>query len=872
MKNSELPTLAYRLFRWFCRGSLFEELEGDLEELFVQNKEVHGLKKARRIYRREVLKMIRGSVIKKNSVSRPTNSLALFSSYITIGTRSIIRHKLFSFVNIFSLSVAMSTGLLVIGMISDLLKFDEFHEHKEEVYRIISTPNYNGKFQDQTAVSPLPLAEELRSQFPDIQVLQLGRRLVGATLANNKKLFVNGIYADQHFFDFLSFDLLKGNADKVLIEPFSVVLSESFAEKSFNGKEAIGEVIAISGVGDFIVTGIAANPPKFSHIQFDIIGSLATIHSLAKQGVIRESYASWNNFNSYYNYVYLPGNKSKPRLIDWLTETAPTYYTHPQEVVATFELQPLNSIVPGKDLSDQIGPKMINLPIIILSAIAIAILLSAIFNYTNLSMARALRRAREVGVRKLSGASNMAVYIQFTAEAMILALASLILGIFFFTLIRPGFLEIIPRAGEVLKLELSVELVLWFVCFAIITGLIAGLAPSAFFMRISALKALRGSGTLKTLSKISMRKGLIVAQFTLSIIFILALIITYKQYSYSLNKNLGFNSENILNISLNGNDPDVLKTELEKLPEVTAVSFSSLMPGVGNRQNLLMVDARIQDSVWVSTMSVDKEFISNLSIELRAGRNFLQDENLHREQSIIVNETFVEKFGLEHPLDALGTVFTVEDNEVEIVGVVKDFHYDNLEDKIASFVFRNRPNYQYANVKIASTDIVSTITRIEDVWEEIDSDNKMQATFYDDLINGYYQFLIDFMKLFGFIGFLAISISCLGLFGIAIYSTEIRMSEIAIRKSFGASEKGLILLLSKGFLKLVLVAILIGTPICYLVFDRLILEQQYYRPEITVVEILLSSVVLLGLCLLTIISQTWSAARTSPAKVLRNNN
>ena len=272
MKKTEIPKLAHRLFKWFCKEYLFEELAGDLEESFIRNKEMHGVRRARQIYSREVFKMIRASVIKRNTVNLPTNTLALFASYLTIGTRSLVRHKLFSFVNIFSLSLAMSTGLLVIGMITDLSKFDEFHEHKEEIYRIISTPTFNGKIQDQTAVSPLPLGEELRTQCPEIQVLQLGRRLVGEALANNKKHFVHGIYSDEHFFDFLSFELIKGNSDKVLKEPFSIVLSESFAEKSFKGNEAIGEVVAISGIGDFIVTGIVADPPKFSHIQFDIIG------------------------------------------------------------------------------------------------------------------------------------------------------------------------------------------------------------------------------------------------------------------------------------------------------------------------------------------------------------------------------------------------------------------------------------------------------------------------------------------------------------------------------------------------------------------------------------------------------------------------
>lgn len=869
MKHPEIPSFPYKLFKWFCKDPLFEELEGDLEETFLANKEKHGLKKARKIYAREVLKMLRPSVVSKPK-SGPGYQAALLGSYVTISLRNLVRHRLFSFINIFSLSIAMSTGLLVIGMITDLLKFDEFHEHKEEVYRVISSPMYQGRDFDDRATSPLMLAEEMTAQIPGIQVTQLGRRLAGSSEANNKKIYASGIYADEHFFDFLTFDLLRGSAADVLKEPFSVVISSGFAQKVFEEREPIGESLTIEGVGTFLITGVVADPPKFSHIQFEIIGSLSTVNILVNQGLIHDSHDDWSNFDSYYNYVYIPDNLEKASVLNWLNISAPSYYKNPDEFTSTFALQPLNQIVPGKDLSDQIGPKMMFLPIIILSAVAIAILLSAIFNYTNLSMARALRRAREVGVRKLNGADNWAVYLQFTVEAIVLSLFSLGLGIVLFLFLRPGFLDVIPRASEVLKLELSGQLVFWFTCFALGTGLIAGMAPSLFFSRLSSLKALRGGSSLKALSRINFRKGLIIGQFTLSIIFILALVITNKQYSFSINHQMGFEKENILNISLAGNDPQLLKTELTKLPEVSEVSFSSLIPGVGSRHNLLMVDNRNQDSVYVSTMSVDDNYISTLGIELVAGRQFRPEENKSRETSIIINETFVKNFGLESPSDALGKTFTVGGNTVEIIGVVKDFHYSNLEDQILSFVFRNNEYYKHAVVKLSTTNVLATIERIEDAWTIVDPATKMNADFFDEYIEDYYQFLVDIMKMFGFIGFLAISISSLGLFGMAIYSTEIRMKEIGVRKTFGATEKALIVLLSKGFLKLVLWGALIGTPICYFLFDKLILAQEFYRPEITFFEIAVSILFLLVICVMAIISQTWKAARTNPASVLKD--
>ena len=435
---------------------------------------------------------------------------------------------------------------------------------------------------------------------------------------------------------------------------------------------------------------------------------------------------------------------------------------------------------------------------------------------------------------------------------------------------KSEFIAIVPRANEVLTLDLTTELVLSFLAFAVLTGLIAGLAPSLFFARLSSLKSLRSGGALKTLSRINFRKGLIIAQFTLSIIFVLAITITSKLHKYLINYEMGFSKENVLNISLLDSEAELLQTELLKLPEVSEVSLSSFIPGIGNWRSIRFVDPRNQDSLWVATMNIDHRYLENLQIELIAGRNFYPNENRKTEQSMLANETFLRNFGLGAPHEALGKVFDLRGNTVEIVGVIKDFHFANLEEEIDNFVFRSTGYYQYANVKVASTDFLGSYKKIETIWDSVDSVNQMEARFFDDEIEDYYQILVDIMKMFGFIGFLAISISCLGLFGMTIYSTEIRLKEIGVRKTFGATEKALIFLLSKGFLKLVAWAIVIGVPICYYIFDTFILEQYYYRSNISALEIATSIGFLLLICFATIITQTWSAARTNPAEVLRN--
>ena len=485
-------------------------------------------------------------------------------------------------------------------------------------------------------------------------------------------------------------------------------------------------------------------------------------------------------------------------------------------------------------------------------------------------MARSLRRAREVGIRKLSGAGSISIFGQFTIEAVIISLFSLLLGVGLFSMLRDHFIQLLPRAEEMVLLELDYQLIGWFILFAVITGVISGLAPSLYFVRMSSLSALRSGKLIKALSGIGLRKGLIVAQFALSSIFVLAVVIVDKQYRFSMNFDMGFDRENVLNVSLQENDPNVLRSEFLKMPEVTKVSFSSYNLGIGTWNSLKLVDPRNQDSVWVHDIFVSETYLENMVLTLLAGRNFRPDENQIQEAAILVNEQFVVEFGLQDPSNALGTTFNVGGQRVEIIGVLKNFIYANLEEEIHPMVLRSGTNYRFANLKIASSDMIGVMDKLERSWESVDSRNRFEATFLDDQVQEYYQFFLDIKKLFGFVGFLAISISCLGMFGMALYSTQTRLKEIGIRKTFGASEKVLVYLLSKGFIKMVAWAVIIGTPISYFVFDQFILAQQVYRTYISFFDVSISILFLLVICLLTIITQTWRAARTNPCEVLRN--
>ncbi len=505
----------------------------------------------------------------------------------------------------------------------------------------------------------------------------------------------------------------------------------------------------------------------------------------------------------------------------------------------------------------------------IFSIIALIVLLSACFNYTNLSIARALRRAREIGVRKVVGAKRKQIIVQFLVEAALIALMALVLGIGLFEFIKPGFFELLPR-GEQFTLELSAQLIFLFVGFALFAGLMAGVFPATFLSSMKPVQVLKNRLTQKLTKRLTTRKVLTVFQFIISVGFIVATSIVYRQYQYALNKDLGFEQENILNVYLQDVDYQMFENEMSRISEVKSISFSSKILATNSRAFTAAKLEGAQDSLYVSNIYVDENFIQNHGLAILEGDDF--PKNLPKEEHgyLVINEQFVKDFQWESNAAAIGQWVFMQDKPNKIIGVVKDFHYTHLEEPIGSFCFRYQPEVCHiANLKIASVDLPATMQKIEQSWQKLDAYQSMHARFLDEEIEATYQFLIDIMKVFGFVAFLAISIACLGLLGMTVYTTETKLKEISIRKVFGASEGQLIFGLSKGFIYLLLIAALIATPLIFLLFDQVVLNNFAYRINIGLMELSSGFLIILILGLLTIGSQTWKAARANPAENLR---
>ncbi len=833
-----------------------------MEEQFYINIENIGLGRAKSIYRREVLKMMRSSVIKKRQ-KRQLNNISMYQNFLKVAFRSLAKHKLFSFINITGMAIGMSVCLLVVNLIYDAYKFDEFHEHKDRIYRVTSTPIQPGFQVNENATSPPPLASKIQSELPEVEeVVSIQRRFNGQLRLQDENIRLQGIYASANFFEVFSFELIQGNKYAALKAPNSIILTQESAFKLFPNENPMGKVVSFSNQGEYLVTGIVETPPAHSHMNFEVITSLKPLES---------SIENWKNFNTHYTYLLLKKEYNEQKLRQWLSGLNQDIYGQLENLDVSFKLQALTSIIPGRDLNNQIGGEFYVTPIIILGGIALAILLSACFNYTNLSIARALRRAKEIGVRKVVGSSKSHVLVQFTIETVLITILSVVFSIVIFSWIKPFFLANIPKIDSVLQLETPPILFAYFVGFALVVGILTGLIPALFFARIKPLNALRSGSSMRLSSRLNIRKALVVVQFTLSMVFLVGVSILFKQYNYSVNFDMKFQKENVLNIPLQGNDLNKLLPEFEKIPEVTNISASSMIPGTGVWERSILKDPRTNDSTYNFTMAISPTYFDVYGIEILAGRVFNPQPLGSPMSEIMVNQHFVKAYGFESISDVLGKQFYIKNQPLTIVGVFQDFQYQSIEEPITSLVmFEKAASFEYLNLRVQSGDINAAIGKMEAAWKSVDKEHKMEAKFLDQELQDLFGLFLVFMKVLGFLGIVAISIACLGLLGMAIFNVETRVKEIGIRKAIGASVGDLVMTLSKTFLVLVVIAVVLGSFASYFLYEGLFLSQIHNNAGLNLADFLKALILLTALSALAVGSQTWRAAKANPVQSLRN--
>lgn len=496
-----------------------------------------------------------------------------------------------------------------------------------------------------------------------------------------------------------------------------------------------------------------------------------------------------------------------------------------------------------------------------------------------------MRRFKEVGIRQAIGAGKSQVRLQFLSEAIMISLAALLLSYFIFLVLRPQLINLAPEMQRMVKLELTPSMVVAFIIFSVTIGVIAGFMPAIFFSKISAINALRNVSapayrSVKVYKHVPLRRALVVIQYTFTLIFITTTAIGYVQYKNILAFDLGFNTENILNIDMQGNKPDAFLKELSEMPEVTALSRSLIVTSVGNAWGGYMKYKDSRDSALVMTNHVDENYLPLHEYKLVAGGNFMARPTTAKAvREVIVNEQVLKRFniGKGDPEKAIGeeiTFSTIQgaDRRMTIVGVMQDFHYgtvDNLIEPVA-FLFWTPEDRAVINAKIQSTDMVASMAKIESAWKKIDPVHPFQAKFYDQAIEDAYSEYSTMIKIIGFLSLLAISIASMGLFAMVVFTTETRLKEISIRKVMGASSGNLIYLLSRDFLVLLSISALIALPVTYLFFENVVLTNFPYHTPMQVAELFVGLLAVLLIAFIMIGSQTMKAARSNPAEVLKS--
>lgn len=815
----------------------------------------------------------------------------MIGSYIKTSRRNLMHNKLFSFINVVGLAISMSVGLLLIAFVLDLHSYDRFNENGDRIYRISSVVTVNGEQGGKFATTSIKTGKLIREKiigidrYADAEVAIMHTDFSQDAKVGNDIVPVKGFWAEPSLFRIFTFPMIEGNPETALKDPYSIVLTETTARKLFGNEHVLGKVIQFDTLA-YQVTGVMKDVPFFSHLHFEALVSLSTAEQLNKND---RNFGKWTSMSSNFVYLMLPENADIASIQSQLDAMAREENLAEKDTKIQLELLPLYKTVVGEEFRrseggpGSLGPHMAPRVLWLLGGLALVVLLSACFNYTNLSMARAMRRFKEVGLRKAIGAEKSQIRLQFLAESILISLAALVLSFFLFLLLRPLLINLAPEMQRMVKLELTLAMVGAFIFFSVMVGVVAGFMPALFFAKVSAISALRNVSasayrSVKVFKHLSLRRALVVVQYTLTLIFITTTAIGYVQYKNILAFDLGFNTENILNINMQGNKPDAFLKKLGEMPEVTALSRSLIVTSVGNAWGGYMKYTDSRDSALVMTNHVDENYLPLHEYKLAAGGNFMaRPTTTAATTEVIVNQQLLKRFNIasNDPEKAIGKELTFSNfhgtRKMTIVGVMKDFHYGKVDNLIGPVAFMHwtPEDRTVINAKIQSKDLLATRARIESAWKEIDRVHPFQAEFYDEAIEDAYREFSTLIKIIGFLSFLAISIASMGLFGMVAYTTETRLKEIGIRKVMGASSVNLVYLLSRGFLVQLSLSALIALPVTYLFFERVVLTRFPYHTPVQVAELLVGLLVVLLIAFLLIGSQTMKAANSNPTEVLK---
>jgi putative ABC transport system permease protein len=791
----------------------------------------------------------------------------MFKNYIKIALRSLLKSRGTSVINIVGLSIVMACCIIIFLFVQNEMGYDKFHSKADNIFRVLTIDEALGVSSNLVGITLPALGEAMDNDFPEVvqrvRMIPQGRQLINY---EQQGFYTEHFaYAEPTLFSMFDFNLIDGDTEKALTEPNTVVMSQAMAEKTFAGEPAIGKRIDIGNQSGLEVVGIMEDVPQNSHLNFDVVVSMQQSDTTSG---FAQFLRSWQSI-SMVTYVELANPTSEDNV-----ETKMEELIRANDVGENFKvtLQPLADVHLKSSgiLFENYNLNKTDISYVYtLAAVGLFVILIASFNFMNLSTARSANRAQEVGVRKVFGAFRAQLINQFMIESVVLCVVSFLIA-----------LVLVSLTGGLVNLPIEQNLALYFLSnpqwlggallFVLLLGIFSGSYPALLLSSFNPIAILRGS--FKTSSKgVVLRKSLVIFQFTISIIMIIGTAIVYDQLQHQRNIDKGFDPEQV--VTLNVGHPSlqqslpVLINKLEQSPDILSTARTGGMPGRTFGRRGMVPEGASQEDTWiVSVLNFDEKFMDLMDMEVVDGRGFNIDMQTDQQQAVLINEAMAKELTWDEPV---GKKLTFGQQEQTVIGVVKDFHFANMRHKIEPLaMFFNPSGGGNLAVKFNASNTSETISFLQSSWDEVFPNSPLEYRFFNEEFGQ--QFASDerFGKLVFSFTWLAIFIACLGLFGLSAFTAEQKTKEIGVRKVLGASVGGIVLLLSKQFSQLIVVAIVLAIPVAYYLMSQWLSDYEY-RVDINWTWFVISAIVALFIALSTVTYQSVRAASINPSKSLR---
>ncbi len=878
-----------RLLRWFCPDHLYEEIEGDLVQRFYRDVKIFGEKKAHRRFVWNTLRFFRPGIVVRNKSLKHIINIIMLRNYIKIAFRNLSAHKANTAINVFGLVVGIASALVILAIIRFELSFDQFHTNADRIYRVVRVSKVEGQEELRTGVS-YPLPEALRSDIASIEKIAALQYYQAAQVdildekgATEKKFKENNGVAlvEPSFFTIFDFNetgfkWIAGNPEKALVQPFSVVLTRSIAQKYFSDLNVLGKTLRFEQQLNFTITGIIEDLPTNTDFPFKIFASYSTLYEIQADQMKNDW---WSVSDENQCFIVLPSSVSKEEMEKQIEQVHVAHSSKELSQSRFYKLQALSEMHQDERFGNFNLRTVSKNALWALALAGIALVLVACVNYINLATARSTLRSKEIGIRKVLGSKRGQIVIQFLSEAFVVVVIASIAALFIaeLALANLNALLNVTIDGHLLTDPFVLQSL---VAIVLIITFLAGFYPALIVSRFNSLNAIKnklssaGAGGY-------LRKILVVFQFSITQVFAIGTFIVISQMEFFKNGNLGFEKEAIINVSIPVADEVKWKTfkdQLQTNSRISKVSISSTTPS-GFKRNRWFTDIRRKDagtkeSLVCEYQSVDPGYFELYALRFEAGRNFSFNDSL---ESIIINHSLASKAGYKTADEAIGSKMQLDNKDYIVIGVIYDFYSESMKEGFGKLAFRINPrHYMMASIKLNASQNSQPkaatwqegIQAIEKVWTQTYPESAFDYRFFDENITAYYQEESKFSKLLQTFSVIFLFVGCLGLYGLISFVVNRKMKEVAVRKIFGASSVNILVLISKDYFQLILLAFFIASPVAYYFMQRW-LSGFVNHIDIGWWTILIPCLIVVSVALIAVSGQTLKAAQSNPADTLK---